>query len=99
MGGIRRGERVRQVGQIRQVRRVGWRECCFEKEGKLAPAVRGTSYKLALAGASLRQQCKLAPAVRGTSYKLALAVKFRLLMMIGFVFEDCKGSVELFHKK
>ena len=77
MGGIRRGERVRQVG---------WRECCFEKEGKLAPAVRGTSYKLTLA-------------VGGTSYKLALAVKFRLLMMIGFVFEDCKGSVELFHKK
>ena len=75
LGGIRRGERVRQVGQIRQVRRVGWRECCFEKEGKLAPAV------------------------RGTSYKFALAVKFRLLMMIGFVFEDCKGSVELFYKK
>ena len=49
--------------------------------------------------AILRQQCKLASAVRGTSYKLALAVKFRLLMMIGFVFEDCKGSVELFYKK
>ena len=53
---------------------------------KLAPAVRGTSYKLA-------------PAVRGTSYKLALAVKFRLLMMIGLITENCKSTVKLFHKK
>ena len=25
--------------------------------------------------------------------------KFRLLMMIGFVFKDCKSTVELFYKK
>ena len=59
----------------------------------------GTSCKIALAGRCFEKEGKLAPAVRGTSYKLALAVKFRLLMMIGFVFKDCKGSVELFHKK
>ena len=46
---------IRRVGRVRQVRRVGWRECCFEK--------------------------------------------FRLLMMIGLITENCKGSVELLYKK
>ena len=51
--------------------------------------------------ASLRGGHELQACASGErhNYKLALAVKFRLLMMIGFVFEDCKGSVELFHKK
>ena len=45
LGGIRRVGRVRQVGQIRRVRRVRWRECCFEKEGKLARWARAASLR------------------------------------------------------